>query len=462
MNKAVTIGKVVRGGYCVGCGGCASRKSGVTMRINDIGMPEPVHPRLDGIAADSCPFGDAPDETRLANALFAGIPGIEHHPSTGFHSSLYAGHAVVGPHRAAGSSGGLTSWVLEELLTRGEVDAVIHVGRGPGDGIFEYLISNSVEEMRPRVKSLYYPTGFHDVLEQVRREQGRTFAITGVPCHIKALRLVVESDPLLRGKIKFFIGIFCGHMKSRGFVESFGWQLGIEPDQVTDVDFRVKDETRPANDYSIQVSSATRVERTENFRLYGSDWGLGLFKPLACDFCDDVACETADVVMGDAWLPEYVKDSLGTNVVIVRHPLIARLLSEARDRGDIALDPIEPAKIHQSQAATFRHRGEGLQVRLAHMDARGIWRPSKRVQPGDAGLPRLRQRLYITRMRLSQASHRALRDAKKRGGLAWYFLRLLPYDVLYNYQNRQLLRRTYRTLRAMLQSLVLRPLGRKP
>ncbi len=42
---------------------------------------------------------------------------------------------MVGPHRAAGSSGGLTSWVLEELLTRGEVDAVIHVGRGPGDGI---------------------------------------------------------------------------------------------------------------------------------------------------------------------------------------------------------------------------------------------------------------------------------------------------------------------------------------
>lgn len=462
MNQAVTIGKVVRGGYCVGCGGCVSAKSGATMRINDIGMPEPTHPKLDDIAAESCPFGDGPDETRLAQSLFAGIPGIEHHPSTGFYSSLHAGHAIVGPHRAAGSSGGLTSWVLEELLKRGEVDAVIHVGRGPGDGIFEYVISSSIEEMRPRVKSLYYPTGFHDVLEQVRGAQGRTFAITGVPCHIKALRLVADSDPLLRGKIKFFVGIFCGHMKSRGFVESFAWQLGIAPGEVTDVDFRVKDETRPANDYSIQVSSPSRVERTENFRLYGSDWGLGLFKPLACDFCDDVACETADVVMGDAWLPEYVKDSLGTNVVIVRHPMIAGLLAAARDRGDIALDAIDPAKIHQSQAATFRHRGEGLQVRLAHMDARGIWRPRKRVQPGDAGLPRMRQRLYITRMRLSQASHRALRDAKKRGGLAWYFLRLLPYDVLYNYQNHQLLRRSYRTLRAMLQSVVLRPLGRKP
>jgi hypothetical protein len=237
--------------------------------------------------------------------------------------------------------------------------------------------------------------------------------------------------------------------------------LGIHPDAVSDVDFRVKDTSRPANDYSIEVRSNTKVARTENFRLYGSDWGLGLFKPLACDFCDDVACETADVVMGDAWLPEYVKDSLGTNVVIVRHPVIAALLAGASGRGEISLDPIDPGKIHQSQAATFRHRNEGLQVRLAHMDSRGIWRPRKRVQAGDGGLEPMRRRLYLTRMRLSQVSHRALKEAKQGGGLGWFFLRLLPYDVLYNYQNGQLLRRTYRTLRAMLQSLVLRPLRKK-
>ncbi|WP_421575684.1 Coenzyme F420 hydrogenase/dehydrogenase, beta subunit C-terminal domain [Stenotrophomonas maltophilia] len=461
MSQAVSLGQIVKGGYCVGCGGCAMAATGVQMSINDVGMPQPSHPDLESLSAATCPFGTDRNETVLAEELFGGLQGISHHPSTGFYSDLHAGHAITGPHRLSGSSGGLTSWVLEELLTRGEVDAVIHVGRGASDGIFEYLISSSVDELRTRVKSIYYPTGFHDVLEQVRADTTRTFAITGVPCHIKALRLAAETDPLLQGKLKYFVGIFCGHLKSRGFVESFGWQLGIHPNEVSDVDFRVKDASRPANDYSIEVRSSTKVARTENFRLYGSDWGLGLFKPLACDFCDDVACETADVVMGDAWLPEYVKDSLGTNVVIVRHPVIAALLAGASARGEIALDPIDTGKIHQSQAATFRHRNEGLQVRLAHMDARGTWRPSKRVQAGDGGLEPMRRRLYVTRMRLSQVSHRALREAKRGSGLGWFFLRLLPYDVLYNYQNGQLLRRTYRTLRAMLQSLVLRPLRKK-
>lgn len=461
MSQAVTLGQIVKGGYCVGCGGCAIAASGVRMSVNDIGMPQPSHPSLDSLSAAICPFGTDRNETILADELFGRLQGISHHPSTGFYTDLHAGHAITGPHRLSGSSGGLTSWVLEELLNRGEVDAVIHVGRGAGDGIFEYLISSSIDELRTRVKSIYYPTGFHDVLEQVRADPTRTFAITGVPCHIKALRLAAEADPQLQGKLKYFVGIFCGHLKSRGFVESFGWQLGIHPDEVSDVDFRVKDASRPANDYSIEVRSKTKVARTENFRLYGSDWGLGLFKPMACDFCDDVACETADVVLGDAWLPEYVKDSLGTNVVIVRHPVIAALLADARERGEIALDSIDPQKIHQSQAATFRHRNEGLQIRLSYMDARALWRPRKRVEPGDAGVDPMRKRLYITRMRMSQASHRALREAKRGGGLAWFFLRLLPYDVLYNYQSRHLLRRTYRTLRTMMQSLILRPMRNK-
>lgn len=39
----------------------------------------------------------------------------------------------------------------------------------------------------------------------------------------------------------------------------------------------------------------------------------------ACDFCDDVFAETADIALGDAWLPEYVQDGNGTNVVVTRN-----------------------------------------------------------------------------------------------------------------------------------------------
>ena len=36
----------------------------------------------------------------------------------------------------------------------------------------------------------------------------------------------------------------------------------------------------------------------------------------ACEFCDDVVGETADMSVGDAWLPGYVSDWRGTSVVV--------------------------------------------------------------------------------------------------------------------------------------------------
>jgi coenzyme F420-reducing hydrogenase beta subunit len=35
-----------------------------------------------------------------------------------------------------------------------------------------------------------------------------------------------------------------------------------------------------------------------------------------------VLAETADVTVGDAWLPEYIKDGLGTNIITIRSPEI--------------------------------------------------------------------------------------------------------------------------------------------
>jgi len=46
-----------------------------------------------------------------------------------------------------------------------------------------------------------------------------------------------------------------------------------------------------------------------------------------------VFAETADVVLGDAWLPEYVQDSDGTNVVVTRNQDIRQLIVKARTEG---------------------------------------------------------------------------------------------------------------------------------
>src|SRR5690606_38702641 len=41
------------------------------------------------------------------------------------------------------------------------------------------------------------------------------------------------------------------------------------------------------------------------------DWGAGFLQNPACDFCDDVVAETADIAFGDAWVEPYASDGPG-------------------------------------------------------------------------------------------------------------------------------------------------------
>ena len=42
------------------------------------------------------------------------------------------------------------------------------------------------------------------------------------------------------------------------------------------------------------------------------------FKSNACDFCDDVLTELADISLGDAWIDPYDKSGLGNSIIITR------------------------------------------------------------------------------------------------------------------------------------------------
>ena len=80
------------------------------------------------------------------------------------------------------------------------------------------------------------------------------------------------------------------------------------------------------------------------------DWGLGYFKPKACDWCDDIVGELADVSSGDAWLPGYVKDPGGNNIVIVRSPEIHEIISSGIEHGELSFSngTVEDVVLSQS------------------------------------------------------------------------------------------------------------------
>jgi coenzyme F420 hydrogenase subunit beta len=442
MNQRLL--QVIDGGFCVGCGACAAVTPRVAMQFDEAGRyvarPDSGSEESETAAA-VCPFADGtPDEDQLGRELFSAY--AVHDPHLGYSIATYAGWVNEDGFRERGSSGGLGSWILCELLRQNHVDAVVHVVAGSriseGGPLFEYGISTSVDRVLTNAKSRYYPIELSEAIAAILQTPAR-YAVVGIPCFLKALRLSARQNPLLRERITYTVGLVCGHLKSQAFAEMLGWQCGIPPADLQAIDFRRKISGRGASNYGITAvgrsAAGDRVVEKANTELYGSNWGLGYFKYKACDFCDDVMAELADVTVGDAWLPEYEPDSRGTNIVVARLPFLARLLEAAAAEGRIHLEALAKDRVIASQAGGFRHRRDGLRYRLWLADQAGWWRPKKRVAPSASHLSARDKKIFELRSRLAEQSHTAFLKAKQ-AGKASVFERLmeplrLDYDALY-------------------------------
>lgn len=241
------------------------------------------------------------------------------------------------------------------------------------------------------------------------------------------MRHAMRNDPVLSEQLAFLVGIVCGHLKSMAYAESFAWQIGISPAELASVDFRVKDPERTSREYGFAaLARSGRREEAKTLSLVGGSWGHAVFQLVACDFCDDVFAETADVVFGDAWLPRYEIDWRGTNVVLTRNAVLDRILREGRESGTIHLDDLSVDLVAETQGGNFRHRRQGLGVRLADDRASGRWTPKKRFEDGAEGLTEDRRTLIRRRRDISRVSHTAFAAAVAANDLDVYLAAIKP------------------------------------
>jgi coenzyme F420-reducing hydrogenase beta subunit len=110
----------------------------------------------------------------------------------------------------------------------------------------------------------------------------------------------------------------------------------------------------------------------------GDMWGTGMFKNNACDFCDDVTTELADISLGDAWLNPYNQDGKGTNVIVTRSHLAEKLINDGITRKELSVDPLDFDKFLSSQQGSFNHRQKALGYRLKLAKKKGLTIPPKR------------------------------------------------------------------------------------
>lgn len=412
-------------------GSCAVVNDNIEMILNEYGLYEEIvsldednqlDPDVEYVSPN---LNGKINESEIAKKLYENIEGIHYDNQIGYYTSLYAGHVLEGDFREKASSGGLGTWILNEMFEKNLIDGVIHVKENhdkDNDILFHYDISRNVEEIRAGAKTKYYPVELSRVLKIVKTVPGK-YAIIGIPSFIMAVRLLSEKDDLIRDRIKFTVGLVCGHQKSSKFAESIAWQAGIKPGNLKYINFRKKLLDKPSNNYGIEMVGYINGKEVtickSNNELIGQDWGEGYFKPMASDYTDDVMNETADITLGDAWLPEYTSDSGGNNIIVVRNPIIDNLIKQGINSGRLSLDVIDKEAIVKSQLAHYRHTHDELPYRLYKKDKANIWRPKKRVE-ASSNISFLRRKVQDLREEISRQSHIVYKKAVELDDLDYY------------------------------------------
>lgn len=389
-NNLHNLKNLVDFGYCIGCGLCVGicKNSTSKMILNKYGLYEPklTSDCLSCVECNNvCPFGYGvvkPSSELDENQIFEqryDTSQCDHNDFLGYFRKCYVGYSSQ--YRLSGSSGGLATWLLSYMLQNDIIDKVICVTpTGRSDIHFEYKISSHVEEIISASKSHYYPVHLADLLKMVIEDNHR-YSIIGLPCFIKGIRLAQKVNQNLAKNIQFTIGLFCGGMKSRFFTEYLAGQLGIPKDKIINPKYRIKHEGPSSQGYYFGLTDPNNLEKNLelNVKKFGDLWGPGYFKPKACDYCDDVTAEVADISLGDAWIKPYLNDWKGHSIVIVRTELAEQIITNGIKTKEIILEDINPDYIVKSQLSNFNHRRKGLSYRLYWNQKQIV--PKKRVNP---------------------------------------------------------------------------------
>lgn len=379
------VSEVVNNDLCIGCGVCAGAcpAKNLQMGWNEFGE---YNPQEQGTCLENCslclevcPFAKGnKNEDELGKMLFGAIPGIEHTNETGYYLSSFVGFSR---NRDIGASGGIASFLLEELLDKGLVDRVISVApTGDPEALFKFKVIDDPAGIRQTTGSAYYPVHLSDVLGYIKENPGR-YALTALPCFAKALRLAAEQQPLLKERIRYILGLVCGQLKSSFYTRYISHLAGVD-EPIRKCYYRTKEPDQPASNFTFTCEGVSGGKGAIRWDEGVSPvWNSRCFTPIACNYCDDVFAEVADVTFMDAWLPDYSKDPKGTSLVLVRNPELHPLL-EGVPKKVADLKPIPVLDVIRSQSGVLKVKRHHLLFRLHQASTKGKVIPEKRVDSG--------------------------------------------------------------------------------
>lgn len=373
----MSINSIVANNLCTGCGVCISEDKSHQAKMvwNNEGflVPSLGQNSTQDKMIKVCPFALQQKNEDELGLMFLQQPENQYHDKIGYYYELYAGYSKE--FRETSSSGGIATYIFKTLLENKLVDNLFIVKEV--DGQYAYQFFSNVKEITQISKTRYTPVTLEKLFQEISEIDG-TVAVSGVACFVKAIRLKQIYNPELKEKIKFVVGIICGGLKSKYYTDYLAQEAGCQS-EYSHAQYRVKNEQSYALDYkfSCEEKSNKRIHMVE-MRSLGDMWGTGLFKSNACDFCDDVVTELADISLGDAWIDPYDKSGLGNSIIITRTKTAQTLIKNGLKQKNLTLDKITEEKILLSQGGSFNHRHKGMLYRIIKANKSMQIAPKKR------------------------------------------------------------------------------------
>lgn len=360
MSKGKTIGEVVKGGLCTGCGTCMGicPVDAIEMVIEHrkgIYIPQLDEEKCNrcGLCFEVCP-GHAVDFTQLNLEVFGKEPNDI---LIGNYLNCYIGHSTDYDIRYNSASGGLVTQLLIFALEEGVIDGAL-VTRMNRDTPLdpEPFIARTRDEIIEAAKSKYCPVPANIALKEIlKAKEGERFAVVGLPCHIHGIRKAETASKRLKEKIFLHLGLFCNHVPNFWGTNLLLQKLKINNEEIVKFDYR-------GEGWPGYMKISKKDGEILLLPDYWSFVGSYFFFPSRCLMCDDATNEVADISFGDVWLPELSNDKTGKSLVLSRNRIGEEVLHKIKSRNEVKLTKVSANNVIHSQRGVL-YLKKGLNAR---------------------------------------------------------------------------------------------------
>jgi|WetSurMetagenome_2_1015567.scaffolds.fasta_scaffold43577_2 coenzyme F420 hydrogenase subunit beta len=356
----ILLETVVETGLCTRCGTCVG-----ACPANNIEIAHPIGACLPaaadactscGLCLDGCP-GASVDFAPLEKELFGEVAPNR---LLGVVRGAYLAHASDPAVRGKGSSGGIVTAMLLDLVGRREANGAVLFAPHPEEPWRGWgRIASGAGEIAAAAQSRYHLSPLNTALRDLKTASGN-YAYVGLPCQIHGLRKLQAAGWKRPGLgLSPIIGIYCGNNLYYEATRVMLRKLGVRrPEDLAALAYRegAWPGSFAARDANGVVRSISKLDFNQAIPFYINR---------RCLFCIDLASELADLSVGDGWAKEG-SGSDGWSVVLVRTETGERLFDRAVRSGVVEAEPItvEAAELMHSHAFDLKKTGSFLRLRL--------------------------------------------------------------------------------------------------